>query len=341
MTIIRGDCGELKSAGYIWIKGKKPLGSNFKTVKLPPTKAFSYDEDILVAIDNDGIVRTMCSNDKSNLDKGYVGTVCQYPNVCILNDIGVMKDVCVGLSHIYLLGADNQLYQIGSSEDGIMGSSSSQMPFVRSISSKAQFETIGTNGVGSYYGISTNASVFFWGNNECGNLEFSGEFINEPTVLLTKDRVKMCSMSVSSTYLILEGGNCLRCGYEYNCESEPNMEYYEEFKKFYIEPLSYISSGTDHSAAITTRGQVYTWGRNDDGQLGLSCDKKSSCPIRLSIDDKGYICYCEGNRTAVVMENGTVYGFGYNGNNKSLGINKHVIVNSPTKICSVKVIKPK
>ena len=34
-------------------------------------------------------------------------------------------------------------------------------------------------------------------------------------------------------------------------------------------PVSHVSCGRSHAAAITEEGTVFVWGQNDNGQLGL------------------------------------------------------------------------
>lgn len=36
--------------------------------------------------------------------------------------------------------------------------------------------------------------------------------------------------------------------------------------------ISFISAGHYHSLAVTSDGQIWAWGRNDEGQLGRTAD---------------------------------------------------------------------
>jgi alpha-tubulin suppressor-like RCC1 family protein len=44
-----------------------------------------------------------------------------------------------------------------------------------------------------------------------------------------------------------------------------------------------IAAGNDHSSAITSTGQVLTWGANGSGQLGDGSTQFSSVPVRASL----------------------------------------------------------
>ena len=53
--------------------------------------------------------------------------------------------------------------------------------------------------------------------------------------------------------------------------------------------IEYVSSGPAavHTFAITTEGKVYSWGRNEKGQLGLNDLKDRKCPTLVTALD-GY-----------------------------------------------------
>ena len=43
-----------------------------------------------------------------------------------------------------------------------------------------------------------------------------------------------------------------------------------------------IAAGGDHTCAMKTNGEVWCWGRNADGELGLSDTEPHSIPVRVS-----------------------------------------------------------
>jgi alpha-tubulin suppressor-like RCC1 family protein len=68
-----------------------------------------------------------------------------------------------------------------------------------------------------------------------------------------------------------------------------------------------------HCAAIDVDGNVYTWGRNERGQLGHGDYIARGTPTKVGGALKGLKCVsvsCGKNHTAVVTEDGDVYGFG-------------------------------
>ncbi|DAA28802.1 TPA: hect domain and RLD 5 [Bos taurus] len=77
-------------------------------------------------------------------------------------------------------------------------------------------------------------------------------------------------------------------------------------------PLVQISAGEAHSMALSMSGNVYSWGRNDCGQLGLghTYNKESPSCIEALDDQKVEFLACGGCHTALLTKSGLVFTFG-------------------------------
>ncbi|XP_043917379.1 probable E3 ubiquitin-protein ligase HERC4 isoform X2 [Protopterus annectens] len=80
-------------------------------------------------------------------------------------------------------------------------------------------------------------------------------------------------------------------------------------------PLAQISAGGAHSIAVSLSGTVFTWGRNNAGQLGLgSTEDKYSPNIVRSLEQKKTIFVsCGEEHTAILTKDGMVFTFGAGG----------------------------
>lgn len=47
-----------------------------------------------------------------------------------------------------------------------------------------------------------------------------------------------------------------------------------------------ISCGKHHTLALTEHGEIYTWGSNHHGQLGIGSTSKSRAPVRIEIETR-------------------------------------------------------
>ncbi|MEE6482229.1 hypothetical protein FKM82_013198 [Ascaphus truei] len=89
-----------------------------------------------------------------------------------------------------------------------------------------------------------------------------------------------------------------------------------------------------HSVLITTEGKIWSWGRDDKGQLGHGDTKRVDAPKLIeSLKAEVFVhAACGRNHTLALTETGSVYGFGENKMGQ-LGLgNKTDAVPSPTQI---------
>jgi len=77
-----------------------------------------------------------------------------------------------------------------------------------------------------------------------------------------------------------------------------------------------VSCGQYHTCAVSDRGDVFTWGKGEMGQLGQGEANMDSCiePRRIGVLGKRGVCRatCGNSSTYVCTERGTVYVWGYN-----------------------------
>jgi len=98
-----------------------------------------------------------------------------------------------------------------------------------------------------------------------------------------------------------------------------------------------IAVGTGSSFGINEHGQLYTWGRNEYGQLGQQynlphpqLDEYSSTPAHVQqLQDKVKTVSANKNRVACIMENGSVVMFG------QANVDSQLHVHKPPKIIPV------
>ncbi|NXY71623.1 HERC5 ligase, partial [Glareola pratincola] len=80
-------------------------------------------------------------------------------------------------------------------------------------------------------------------------------------------------------------------------------------------PLAQIAAGGAHSATVSLSGAVYSWGKNDFGQLGLGDTEDRGCPSYIGALEhwKTVFISCGADHTAVLSKDGLVCTFGAGG----------------------------
>jgi alpha-tubulin suppressor-like RCC1 family protein len=98
-----------------------------------------------------------------------------------------------------------------------------------------------------------------------------------------------------------------------------------------------IASGKDHNIALKSDGTVWTWGLNDQGQLGNGEQNSNINPVPKRVPDlEGIISIAAGYKHSVVLKNnGTAWAWGYNGHGQ-LGNGSRSNSRVPVKVQGLK-----
>nr|XP_020140155.1 E3 ISG15--protein ligase HERC5-like isoform X1 [Microcebus murinus] len=77
-------------------------------------------------------------------------------------------------------------------------------------------------------------------------------------------------------------------------------------------PLVQISAGEAHSMALSMSGNIYSWGNNEFGQLGLGHTENKDSPSLIEALDNQKVEFltCGGFHTALLTKDGLVFTFG-------------------------------
>lgn len=74
--------------------------------------------------------------------------------------------------------------------------------------------------------------------------------------------------------------------------------------------IEYDEPSPSHTCAITTRSELYCWGANDAGQLGVGATEHSATPLRVPLDDVELVS--AGGRHTCALAAGELYCWGSN-----------------------------
>ncbi|XP_064456024.1 RCC1 and BTB domain-containing protein 1-like [Ornithodoros turicata] len=105
----------------------------------------------------------------------------------------------------------------------------------------------------------------------------------------------------------------------------------------FMHQIMDVACGSHHSLALTVSGEVFAWGQNNCGQVGLGSTTNQPTPRKVTSGIGGRRCIaiaCGQTSSMAVLENGEVYGWGYNGNGQ-LGLGNNVNQTTPCKVTSL------
>jgi len=141
--------------------------------------------------------------------------------------------------------------------------------------------------------LTSNNEVFAWGDNEWGQI---GNNISSEVLIPYKinefigEKVEAISCGSNHSLALTENGCVYSWGYNRYGQLGLNSENFKENKPQRIEidvKIKKICCGLGYSLLLSREGDIYVFGWNKDGQLGLETEgKKQLTPTKMNFSEK-------------------------------------------------------
>jgi hypothetical protein len=96
-----------------------------------------------------------------------------------------------------------------------------------------------------------------------------------------------------------------------------------------------VAGGSRHTAVLLADGTVRTFGRNNNGQLGVNDTTSRQTPVQVfGISSSATAVACGSDHNAILLQDGTVRTFGLNGLGQ-LGVNDTTQRNTPVTVLNI------
>uniref|UniRef100_A0A8C1B758 HECT and RLD domain containing E3 ubiquitin protein ligase 3 n=1 Tax=Cyprinus carpio carpio TaxID=630221 RepID=A0A8C1B758_CYPCA len=175
-----------------------------------------------------------------------------------------------------------------------------------------------------------DGSVYASGSNSCGQLGHEkGGWRPELVGALDAQKIAGVSCGQAHSLAVNEQGQVFAWGAGEGGQlglgaGEPSTLSPQPLKSLCGIPLAQISTGGDHSFALSLSGAVFGWGKNSAGQLGLNDEQVDysyravPCHIKFLRSQKVVYISCGEEHTAALTKEGGLFTFG-NGSRGQLG----------------------
>ncbi|PWA92826.1 regulator of chromosome condensation (RCC1) family protein [Artemisia annua] len=183
--------------------------------------------------------------------------------------------------------------------------------------------------------------VCSWGRGEDGQLGHGdAEDRSSPTQLSALDGEEIASLTCGADHTIAFSESQMQV-YSWGWGDFGRLGHGNSTDCFIPQPIKalqglrirQIACGDSHCLAVTMEGEVQSWGRNQNGQLGLGTIEDSLVPQRIEafqgITVKMVAAGAE--HTAAITEDGDLYGWGW-GRYGNLGLGDRKDRNIPEKV---------
>jgi alpha-tubulin suppressor-like RCC1 family protein len=239
-------------------------------------------------------------------------------------------------NHAIFLGSDGKIYSWGKNDNGQLGignTENTSSPVAVSTASFPAF-TYSAIAAGSHHSLalSSNGKLYSWGKNDNGQLGIGNTDAKSAPVAIST-----ASFPANSTFSAIAGGS----GHSLALSS--NGKLYSWGKNAYgrlgigntdaksapvaISTASFpanstfsaIAAGGAHSLAISSKGDLYSWGRGGQGQLGTGNNDDTSSPVAVSTESFSGSTFSAiaagGFHSIALTSDGKLYTWGNNGGN--------------------------
>ncbi|NXI26286.1 RPGR regulator, partial [Sterrhoptilus dennistouni] len=166
--------------------------------------------------------------------------------------------------------------------------------------------------------ITGKGKLYMFGSNDWGQLGLgSKNTVSKPTCVkaLKPEKPKLAVCGRNHTLVYTEKGNVYAAGG--NSEGQLGLGDTEERTTFHLisfftnqHKIKQLSAGSYTSAAVTEDGQLFVWGDNSEGQIGLANEASVSVPCKVDIGKPISFVSCGYYHSAFITGDGELYTFG-------------------------------
>uniref|UniRef100_A0A8D2NI52 X-linked retinitis pigmentosa GTPase regulator n=1 Tax=Zonotrichia albicollis TaxID=44394 RepID=A0A8D2NI52_ZONAL len=166
--------------------------------------------------------------------------------------------------------------------------------------------------------ITGKGKLYMFGSNDWGQLGLgSKSTVSKPTCVkaLKPEKPKLAVCGRNHTLVYTEKGNVYAAGG--NSEGQLGLGDTEERTTFHLirfftnqHKIKQLSAGSYTSAAVTEDGQLFVWGDNSEGQIGLANEASVCVPCKVDIGKPVSFVSCGYYHSALITGDGELYTFG-------------------------------
>ena len=287
--------------------------SNLKNIKSISTGYHT------VCLDNLGNVYTFGANEYGELGVGLDFEALRTTHIPQKIDLPPCREISSGRYLTVCITENNELYSFGDNGYGELGLGNKDRYNTPQLITSLKDAEFVECGYAHVFCKTLNNEIFCWGFNELGQLGLDNEDNQSIPVLcssLSKLNIVDIKCGKYHKLVLTSNGDVLSCGRSTNGEigRECDSEFSSSFQKIpELSEITRIECGNHHSMCIDKNNDLYVFGYNKDGQLGLDDTDDRDKPIKHpSLSNVIDISLRDANSSFVKTANNEIYAFGKN-----------------------------
>ncbi|RHY55188.1 hypothetical protein DYB30_001880 [Aphanomyces astaci] len=291
-------------------------------------KQMTGGNEVLAVVMRDGGVYT-CGLNKS----GQCGNGTFEERVVLATPVRALSGVPIvmvaaanGCEHMIAVAQDGSAYSWGYNDRGQLGlgSTISKSHTPKLIESLHEKYVVVSAGVSYHHSavVTSNGELLTFGMNDCGQLGLDHtQHQHTPQIVdaLASQVVTNVSCGLYHTAVVTAGGDVYTCGKndygQLGLGHSRSVKVPTHMKLTDADDKAIMGwSGYYHTAVVTDKGKLITFGRNDYGQLGIGSKEHRNTPqtVPLPAGSKVMSAACGCYHSLILLANGRVMVFGRN-----------------------------
>ncbi|CAL7946588.1 unnamed protein product [Xylocopa violacea] len=269
------------------------------------------------------------ANSHGQLGQGIQSEECILPNEVDLSKCGSLEPqkinkIVGGAGHTLILDDYGHIYSCGWNNKGQTGFSMTEdILSFRKLNGKLKDKVVVDIACGwdCSAALTIDGTLFLWGSNcfgQLGKQPNNLQWTCEPFEVLTNRKFKRISMGLRHTALITEDHKVLVAGAgskgQLGLGPSTNVAYtFTEVST--LTNIEDVSCGQHHTIAKAKDGNLYVFGDNKHGQLGVNTDvwSRASTPIKLpNLQFKLPVKIHSGWSHVILLNDNQIFGWGRN-----------------------------
>eukprot|EP00742_Colponemidia_sp_Colp-10_P003198 GILJ01003407.1.p1 GENE.GILJ01003407.1~~GILJ01003407.1.p1 ORF type:complete len:594 (-),score=58.29 GILJ01003407.1:163-1944(-) len=276
------------------------------------------------------------------------------PTLASFFDTLCVSQVAAGNEHTLVVTEEGEVYTCGFNGSGQLGhghnANITAPQVVEALMGKKVISLASANGCEHFVALTDSGEVYTCGYNNYGQLGLGNTTnLQIPTLVqaLATKKIVNVSCSYYHTVFVCENDEVYSCGRNDSCQLAHGTNGHEYTPRL-IESLRgkrviQTACGLHHTLFVTDKGEVYSCGLNDYGQLGHGDNNGRSTPTRIEALRGQFIIQvaCGYYHSVCRTDQGQVFAFGRNGNGQvGLGSNAGPATALPSKVTFGRDAKP-
>lgn len=245
-----------------------------------------------------------------------------------------------GKNHNLVLDENGDVWCWGSNSNYPMGSLDGKVKIIKKLPGISDVKQIKGGTEFSLF-IKNDGTLWGVGKNDKGQLGIAPEELNNtdiPIQITDKTDFKYVAACENSVIAIADDGVYSWGGNSKGQLGDGTFSDNPTPKKLNIsledgEYITDVKTGPQHCIALTSMGNVYAWGNNGVGQLGIGNKDNKSIAVKVNLSDVKYV-NAGFYQSYAIKSDGTVWGWG-SGANHQLGTVSVGTYRVPTQITSL------